>query len=148
MVKKIPIILPLLINSELILDFKIKANYFNSFFASHCTPLNSNNKVPGSQTNIADSKLSSLQCEDKDIIKITRLLNINKVQWHDDISIRMLKICDLAIIKPLSIIFRNCINHSTFPDLWKKSNICPIHKKGDKQIINNYRPVSLLPICR
>ena len=33
-----------------------------------------------------------------------------------------------------------------FPDIWKRSNICPIHKKGDKQIINNYRPVSLLPI--
>ena len=59
----------------------------------------------------------------------------------------MLKICDLAITKPLFIIIRNCINNSTFPDLWKKSNICPIHKKGDKQIINNYRPVPLLPIC-
>ena len=81
------------------------------------------------------------------IIRIIRSLNINKAHGHDDISIRMLKICDLAIIKPLSIIFRNCINNSTFPDLWKKSNICPIHKKGDKQIINNYRPVSLLPIC-
>ena len=81
------------------------------------------------------------------IIRIIRSLSINKAHGHDDISIRMLKICDLAIIKPLSIIFRNCINNSTFPDLWKKSNICPIHKKGDKQIINNYRPVSLLPIC-
>ena len=59
----------------------------------------------------------------------------------------MLKICDLAIIKPLSIIFRNRVNHSTFPDLGKKSNIYPFHKKGDKQIINDYRPVSLLPIC-
>ena len=28
----------------------------------------------------------------------------------------------------------------------KKSNVCPIHKKGGKQIINNYRPTSLLPI--
>ena len=28
----------------------------------------------------------------------------------------------------------------------KKSNICPIHKKGGKHIINNYRPVSLIPI--
>ena len=59
----------------------------------------------------------------------------------------MLKICDSAIIKPLSIIYRNCISQNTFPDMWKKSNICPIHKKGDKQVINNYRPVSLLPIC-
>ena len=33
-----------------------------------------------------------------------------------------------------------------FPDIWKRVNICPIHKKGDKQIINNYRPVSLLTI--
>ena len=145
--KKIPVIPPLLINNEIISDFKMKANHFNSFFASHCTPLNNNSKVPESQTYITDSKLSSLQFEDKDIIKIIRSLDINKAHGYDDISIRMLKICDLAIIKPLSIIFRNCINNSTFPDLWKKSNICPIHKKGDKQIINNYRPVSLLPIC-
>ena len=58
----------------------------------------------------------------------------------------MLKICDTAIVEPLSIIFNNCINQSMFPDIWKRLNICPIHKKGDKQIINNYRPVSLLPI--
>ena len=50
-------------------------------------------------------------------------------------------------MKPLSIIFNNCIIQIIFPDIWKKSNICPIHKKGDKQAINNYRPVSLLPIC-
>ena len=36
--------------------------------------------------------------------------------------------------------------YSTFPDLWKKSIICSIHKKDDKQVIN-YRPVSLLRIC-
>ena len=34
-----------------------------------------------------------------------------------------------------------------FPDTWKRSNICLIHRKGDKQVICNYRPVSLLPIC-
>ena len=30
---------------------------------------------------------------------------------------------------------------------WKKTNIDPIHKKGDKQTLKNCRPVSLLPIC-
>ena len=74
--KKIPVIPPLLINNELISDFKMKANHFNSSFASHCTPLNNKSKVPGSQTYITDSKLSSLQFEDKDIIKIIRSLNI------------------------------------------------------------------------
>ena len=114
--KKIPVIPPLLINNESISDFKMKANHFNSFFTSHGTPLNNTSKVPESQTYITtNSKLSSLQFEDKDIIKIIRSLNINKAQGCDDTSIRMLKICHLAIIKPLSIIFRNCINNSTFP---------------------------------
>ena len=108
-----------MINNEIISDFKMKANHFNSFFASHSTPLNNISKVPESQTFITDSKLSSIQFEDKDIIKIIRSLSISKANGYDDISIRMLEICDLAI-KPLSVIFRNCINNSTFPDLWKK----------------------------
>ena len=33
-----------------------------------------------------------------------------------------------------------------FLDVWKKSNIVPVHEKGDKQLIKNYRPVPLLPI--
>ena len=44
------------------------------------------------------------------------------------------------------MIFNNCIDTGTFPDIWKQSNIIPVHKKGDKQIVDNYRPVSVLPI--
>ena len=116
------------------------------FFASHCTPLDNNSKIPETQTFITDNKLSPVQFEDNDIIKIIRSLNISKAHGHD-ISMKMLKLWVLTVVKPLSIIFRNCVNKITFPDIWKKSNICPIHKKGDKQVINNHRPTSLLPIC-
>ena len=44
------------------------------------------------------------------------------------------------------IINKNCINSGIFPNIWKKSNVVPVHKKGDKQVVDNYRPVSLLPI--
>ena len=58
----------------------------------------------------------------------------------------MIKICDKAILEPLSRIYKNCIDTGIFPDSWKKSNIVPVHKKGDKQLLENYRPVSLLPM--
>ena len=42
--KKLPLILPLLINDKLISDFAVKANHFNNFFASQCTPLDDSSK--------------------------------------------------------------------------------------------------------
>ena len=34
-----------------------------------------------------------------------------------------------------------------FPSKWNKGNVVPCYKKGDKQNLKNYRPVSLLPNC-
>ena len=59
----------------------------------------------------------------------------------------MLRICDISIVKPLMIIFSNSLNQGVFPDQWKKANITPIHKKGNKSDITNYRPISVLPLC-
>ena len=96
---------------------------------------------------VFNSKRScSLDFSNDAILKLIRSLNAHKAHGHDDISIRMIKICDESLVKLLLILFQNSIKLSHFPDIWKKSNILPVHKKNDKQLIQNYRPISLLPI--
>ena len=135
--KKTPLIPPLLVNDKLECDFGKKANHFNEFFASKCTPLNNGSTLPHSVSNAPTVELSSFQFNDQDILKIIRALHVNKAHGCDDIPIRMIKICDQSIVKFLSIIYQNCLNARNFPDIWKNSNI----------VVNNYRPVSLLPVC-
>ena len=81
-----------------------------------------------------------------DIARIIGDLDPNKAHGYDNISIRMLKICAESISKPLEIIFKSCIEKAQFPNESKKANVVPVHKKGDKQVSRNYRPVSFLPI--
>ena len=82
-----------------------------------------------------------------EIISLIRKINPNKATGSDGISGQMLLLCDESVILPLQIIFTNILSTSIYPDMWKLANVTPIFKKGDKQLIKNYRPISLLPIC-
>ena len=144
--KKIPIIPPLLVNDNFVTDIQEKANIFNKFFAEQCTPLKNGSVLPVNQMFLTQSRLDSIIFNENEILKIVRALNINKAHGYDDISIRMIKICDKSLLKPLIILFENSTKSSCYPDIWKRSNIIPVHKKNDKQLVNNYRPISLLPI--
>ena len=145
--KKIPLIPPIFISNKLVSNFKEKANHFNAFFASQGTPVPNNSTLPLVTTPITNASLSSILFNDQDILNVIHSLNINKVHGFDDLSIRLLKICDSSIVKPLSIVLKNCLRSRSFPNNWKKSNVVPIHKKGGKQLLQNHWPVSLLPIC-
>ena len=47
----------------------------------------------------------------------------------------------------METIFKQALLTAVFPSEWKKGNIVPIHKKGNRQNVKKYRPVSLLLIC-
>ena len=124
-----------------------KADLFNNFFAKQCTPISNESTVPVNINFGIRERLSSLEFCVDDIVRIIRSLDQNKAHGHDETSMRMIKLCVSSISKPLHLIFRNCPETKSFPKEWKKTNIIPFHKKGDKQLITNYRPVSLLPLC-
>ena len=81
------------------------------------------------------------------LLKIIQSLDANKAHGYDSISIRMLNLSSPSITKLLFVIFQNCLKSSIFTDDCKKGNNVLVHKKDSKQLVNNYRPMSLLPIC-
>ena len=58
----------------------------------------------------------------------------------------MIKMCSNQIVLPLKLAFESCVNSGGYPALWKMFNVCPVHKKETKNLLQNYRPISLLPI--
>ena len=79
--------------------------------------------------------------------KSLKNLNPNKDHGLDVISFRMIKICGESILKPLEFIFKSCLENGKFLIEWKKANVIPIHKRNNKLLIENYRPISLLTVC-
>ena len=117
-----------------------------TFFAEQCTPLENDSKLPSNQIYLTQSQLVLLDFNEDEVLKIIRSLNVRKAHGYDDISFRMIKICDKLLLKPLIILFKNSTKSSHYPDIRKRSNIIPVHKKNDKQLVKNYQSISLLPI--
>ena len=58
---------------------------------------------------LTNNRLSSVTFFQDDIVKIIQNLDSGKAHGHDNISVRMLKICGSAIYKPLAIVFINVL---------------------------------------
>ena len=142
---KIPIIPPLLENRLFISDFAEKAQLFNDYFILQCTTIDTGSEIP-LETQRNPILINDFVISDEKILKIIRSLNPNKAHGWDEISIRMIKLSDVALVTPLKIIFTNCLRRGVFPEIWKCANVVPVHKKNEKNIKSNYRPISLLPI--
>ena len=69
---------------------------------------------------------------------ITQLKSSNSLL---SISTAVLEGVKNVVSQYLSHIFNLCVNQGYFPDELKLGCVTPIHKKGCKLIVNNYRPV-------
>ena len=143
--KKITNIPPLDENGKMISNFQEKASLFNKYFATQCTPLNYEVALPPLIYK-TEARLNNIEISTSQIISLINKLNTKKSNGPDEISSHMLKLCAIEIAIPIKIIYQKSLNDMVFPDLWKRANVQPVHKKDSRQIKTNYRPISLLPI--
>ncbi len=62
----------------------------------------------------------------------------------DSIGPRILKSCSLALYPVVHHLFSLSLQSCKIPSEWKVHCIIPIYKSGDKNMVSNYRPISLL----
>ena len=92
---------------------------------------------------------NSLFLSDIDVSEILCLiakLVAKKACGYDHISNKILKLTSYIIAPFLCKLFNNCIRQGVFPTAYKIAKVIPLFKKGgDKESLNSYRPISLLP---
>ena len=77
------------------------------------------------------------------VLGVLKNLNPSKALGPDKISGKVLKNCCHTLNVPLSILFRKSYSSGILPSEWKLANVVPVHKKGSKSDVQNYRPISL-----
>ena len=80
------------------------------------------------------------------VAKLLCELKPHKASGPDSIPTYILKVAADEISPVLTKIFQTCLDTGEVPADWRKANIVPLFKKGDKHQASNYRPVSLTSV--
>ena len=73
-------------------------------------------------------------------------IDTSKASGCDNIGPHLLKTAAPFIANSVTYICNQSIKNSQFPDKWKEAKVTPLHKNGPKDDLNNYRPISILPV--
>ena len=110
---------------------------FNKFFCDQFSDASSYD-VSIDMPRHCDLRFSSLQ-----VFNFLRNVKPSKAPGPDGISGHVLKNCASALSFPLSLLFNKSFVNGQLPADWKTAHVVPIHKKGRKDDVENYRPISL-----
>ncbi len=136
---------PLLCDSkgDILTDNMDKANVLNQYFGTvfkkndpsyaACVigdlPINSTRSMGGFNVHFDDVYREILRCKPF-------------TKSPDDVPSKLFKLSPSLFAPYLYLIFARTISSSDIPEAWKKSIIVPIHKKGPKNLPENYRPIN------
>ena len=129
----------------------IIANNFNEYFTNIGEELASKITDPVGKSHTdylhspCESRLNFTTVNENVVAKIIESLKTKSSCGDDGLSTKLLKEIKNEICSSITLIVNQMITTGIFPDSLKIAKIIPIFKKGDVEIIENYRPISILP---
>ena len=137
-------------NGHTFTDEETIAEAFNSYFVNIGKSM-ADAISPGSACNFnfsATNKNSNLlfltpSCP-QEFFNVIKKLKTKKARRTNDVETVFIKYANPVISKFLSDMFNVCLSEGTYPDLLKIAEVVPIFKKGERNKMTNYRPISLL----
>ena len=120
-------------------NLKDQSDLFNTFFSDQFSdPSNYDISI-----NFCGDHNNGFSISHRDVRHLLLKLDSNKAHGPDGIHGIILKKCAVNIAYPLSLIYNMSYKTGLIPDEWKLAHVVPVHKKGCKASVDNYRPISL-----
>lgn len=140
-----------LINNTTVKDKNQIANEFNSFFTNIGKNLASKISHTGPETymdNLTQNITSNLtfkQVTTSEVETAINKLKSTSSQGNDALTSKLVKLLCPNITPPITTIINQSIKTGIFPDALKIAKVIPIYKKDGDKLLENYRPISILP---
>jgi len=138
------------VNNTIISEKEQIANEFCNFFTNIGSKYA--NEIPKSKfsdTHFMGKKTpSSMLMAPTDYLEIEKTIDLLKRKnssGHDSFTTALLKDIKKDIAQPLTVLINKSLQTGCVPDTMKLAKVVPIYKSKDKEKLNNYRPISLLP---
>ena len=140
-------------NSKEVTNPKNVTELFNSYFCTASEEVlkkNSTGKqsLPYHYLNIRESNKNMFlfPVTESEVEGAAKTLKNKSSAGIDEIPDFMIKQCIKQLKKPLTGIYNTSLESGTFPDQLKIAKVIPVYKKGDRRVVQNYRPIALLSV--
>ena len=90
--------------------------------------------------------IDAIQVSSAEVCELLSTLDTSKATGPDNVPVVILKNCANSLSPSLTAFINASLRFGFYVSEWKQANISPIHKKGSRQEIENYRQISLLPV--
>jgi exonuclease III len=140
-------------------QFPFSADQFNTYFLTLTDSIIDSTNTDSEACSISEelkqfctSKLETTDSfaiphlTEHDVRLLVLKLKNKKSMDINNLNASILKLSLPCIVDTLTYIYNLCIAQNTFPSVFKEAKVIPLPKASDTTVLDNFRPISILPI--